>query len=251
MKKIYILVLLIGAFVYANTQCTPNTLLTSSGMYPNQVDNLPEATVGQPYSTTITAVVPADTSVTYSGFPVTATIVSICVDTITVNPALTGFSYQANTANNCFPGGQINCMLIQATPVEGDEGIHNLTIPITTTASVMGMTLPQYDTLAEYRIVVNPADGISIINTNDFFVMQNIPNPFSTITKIHFNAPIATSYKFEVYNILGEKVYEELINASWGANTYTFNGIEMKDGIYFYNLSCGNNAVTRKMIIKH
>lgn len=230
-----------------NAQCTPDPNFNQAGISPDSATNLPAAYVNVAYSTTMTAVVPSDTTV--SGAPVT--IEKICVMSLTSAPALTGLTWSTNTAESCFPGGEKNCMLIQASPVTADIGIHNLTILLQTNATIGGfIPMTQNDTVRYYRIVVSAGAGISVENGNKFFALQNTPNPFASTTDIHFNAPMSASYNFSVYNMLGEVVYTDMISAVYGANKYVFDGSKLDNGIYFYKLTNGNNTFTQRMIIQ-
>ncbi len=251
MKKI--LLSLLFAFIAfgfnsINAQCTPDANVTAPGISPDSATNLPPAHVGVAYSTTMTAIVPTDT--TQGGVPVTIT--KICIKSITIDQALNGFTWTTNVSDNCFPGGTKKCLLLQATPGTPDIGIHNLTISLETSATLGGFVpITQKDTIRYYRIVVsNGGAGIKVEDGRNFFALQNSPNPFASTTEIHFNAPTSANYNFAVYNMLGEVVYTEAISATYGANTYSFNGSKLEEGIYFYKLTNGANSYTQRMIIQ-
>ncbi|HDS01471.1 MAG TPA: T9SS type A sorting domain-containing protein, partial [candidate division Zixibacteria bacterium] len=78
---------------------------------------------------------------------------------------------------------------------------------------------------------------------------QNYPNPFNPITRIDFNLPRdMTEVSFEVYNVLGRKVYSETMkNMSAGSYTIEFNGEGLSSGIYLYRLKADDRIMTRKM----
>ena len=86
-----------------------------------------------------------------------------------------------------------------------------------------------------------------------FTLCQNSPNPFNLSTTISFSLPARSNVNLTIYNILGEKV-NSLVNGTLEAGTHTViwdgtnkYGTEVASGIYFYRLSSGTNAITKKM----
>jgi hypothetical protein len=91
-----------------------------------------------------------------------------------------------------------------------------------------------------YRTAIIPAE---------FALKQNYPNPFNPNTVIEMSLPVASDYTLTVYNIAGQRVYQE--EGSGEAGTVTFN-LNLKDfgsGIYFYKADAGNFSATKKMIL--
>lgn len=92
-----------------------------------------------------------------------------------------------------------------------------------------------------------------------FALAQNVPNPFSRTeaqaTVIRYQLPSTQQIKVEIYDLLGQRV-ATLIDRAQVAGEYTvaWNGKDLAgklvpNGIYFYRLSAGGNAVaSRKMI---
>jgi len=51
--------------------------------------------------------------------------------------------------------------------------------------------------------------------------------------------------------MLGEKMISHNYNQmSTGTHTITIDGIKLAAGVYFYTVKAGNDALTRKMIVK-
>lgn len=107
MKKHLLASLLLLMSVKLFAQCTINTSYTQPGIYP---DTLPTATVGQPYSTDITFVMPLDTG----GYDFT----NFHILTVTLP---VGLNWACNSmANNCNYDPQTNqygCVNVSGTPL--------------------------------------------------------------------------------------------------------------------------------------
>ncbi len=103
-------------------------------------------------------------------------------------------------------------------------------------------------------------DDVNSVVPNEFSLYQNYPNPFNPSTRIEFALPIRSNVKLQIFNIVGELVYEfasKELNA--GNHALVWNGLNSKgnfagSGIYFYRLSANgeDNSVfqqVRKMIL--
>ena len=69
-------------------------------------------------------------------------------------------------------------------------------------------------------------------------------------SEIIFTADDNGMAKFKVYNMIGTAIKEYDIWAKKGINKLEIDAKDYDSGVYFYSLSYGNNAFTRKMIIK-
>jgi hypothetical protein len=92
------------------------------------------------------------------------------------------------------------------------------------------------------------------LNSSDFELKQNSPNPFSEFTRFIFVLPIETTASISVFDLLGNKVYETSGLYKAGENTITWNGVNNKgeklnSGMYYYRLNYYNRSVTRKMML--
>ena len=98
---------------------------------------------------------------------------------------------------------------------------------------------------------INPI-GISNISSeipNKFILHQNYPNPFNPVTKIKFELPKSSNIEFNVYDILGRKVYTEYINKSAGTYEIDFDASGFASGVYFYSVKAGEYLDSKKMVI--
>jgi len=234
--------LIISGTILLNAQCTPDPQYTTPGIYPDTVTNLPHAIATIAYSTTITVVVPVDTF--YMGQVIN--IDSVGITSITGLPT-TGFTYTPNTLNGYWHGGISGCVLISGTPTQVQIGTHHLTI--NTMTHVLGFQIP--NAVAGYKIVIDSSSaGIANMNIEKFAVSQNSPNPFSLKTTIEFTSPDAEVCQFTVYNLLGEVVYKQFVNAISGDNKIEFSAASLPSGIYMYQINNKAQTVTRRMIIE-
>ena len=238
-KVLFTASLFISGIVLLNAQCTPDPQYTSPGIYPDTITNLPHATATVAYNTTMTAVVPADTTVI-----VTIPIDSIGITQFTGLP--TGLTWQANTSSNYWHGGTSGCVLISGTTTQ--VGIFPLSIQ---TKTYLGLGMQPVNTpVLGYKIVVDPITGINNVNLEKFDISQNSPNPFSFKTDILFTSPVAETIQFTVYNLIGEVVYKESINAIAGINEIEFTTSNLPSGIYMYQINNKAQTVTKRMIIE-
>lgn len=109
------------------------------------------------------------------------------------------------------------------------------------------------------RILLSNQD-ISLAVPDKYILSQNYPNPFNASTKINFSLPVDASVKLQIFNVIGEMVYEfsnKELNA--GNHSIIWNGLNSdgqsnSSGIYFYKLTAigENNSKfeqVRKMIL--
>jgi hypothetical protein len=83
-----------------------------------------------------------------------------------------------------------------------------------------------------------------------FNLKQNYPNPFNPSTRINFDIPVKGKVQLTVYNSIGQQV-AMLVNEvlSPGSYAYSFDGIGMTSGVYFYKLESAGFVETRKMLL--
>jgi hypothetical protein len=87
-----------------------------------------------------------------------------------------------------------------------------------------------------------------------FTVSQNYPNPFNPETSIDIILPEDGLVNFEVFNTLGQKVYEDISEQTAGYRTLVWKGetnlgTSASSGIYLYRVKYGSEVVTKKMIL--
>ena len=79
---------------------------------------------------------------------------------------------------------------------------------------------------------------------------QNYPNPFNPTTTISYQLSAVSDVKLVVYDMLGREG-AVLVNEKKGPGSYEvkFDGSNLASGVYFYRLTAGQFAQTRKMVL--
>ncbi len=235
----------------AMAQCTPpdpNT--TPPGFTPEPGSPLAPGDMGVAYSQVFMFKVPSDTTVEFQGFPVDAQIDSISFDDITGLPG--GLSFACSNADCFYDALETGCIDVSGTITDPD-GTYPITVMVTFYGTALGgsVATEQAGSLpfGEYEIIVGDVgieDGLSL---NKFDLGQNYPNPFDKSTLISFSSDANKTIEFKVYNVLGEIVRDEKIDAERGVNQFEFVA-EYPAGVYIYSLSDGTTTLTKRMVIK-
>lgn len=141
--------------------CQPDTSFTQGGIYP---DSLPPACVGIPYQTTITLVVPVDTTVAFPPFGTfTLPIDSIVLDDVIGLPA--GFTYGCNPGNCSLLGGTTGCVGLSGTATTPDT--IDLRVAITLYVVTPFGPLTQPDTIdGLFTLAINPGFTTAPVGTD-------------------------------------------------------------------------------------
>lgn len=105
-----------------------------------------------------------------------------------------------------------------------------------------------YATLKYGEIVgVNPVSGII---PDKFGLYQNYPNPFNPSTTIKFEIPEKAGVLLSVYNSSGIEVFQKKFgDLQPSVYEYSFTGLDLPSGVYFYRLNSGSFVSTKKMIL--
>jgi hypothetical protein len=99
----------------------------------------------------------------------------------------------------------------------------------------------------EYFNLENP---VVIGTPKEFSLSQNYPNPFNPKSKIDFELPVDGKVTIKLYDIIGREVFTLLDeNKEAGYYTAEFDGTNLSSGMYFYRISAGSFAATKKMLL--
>ena len=271
MKKIYTLILVIIAtivFAQAPTTCSVDPAflaMNKAGIWPDSATNFLQGTVGVAYGQNITVRVPKDT---------VQSAITFCFNRIELStPAsytnfnlppglsfLSGPTVTTSTGVFKFPGNATSCSVISGTPTTaGTYTVQFKVQPYLSLSAGICPTPPNYTsgssavspatTLAYYIIKINPAVGIKEEINSKSLNVTNLPNPFSGITTIKFNVKDEAQAKICVYNLLGDKIFEDKIKTAYGDNSYELNASNWNNGMYLYTIQYKNFSETKRMVI--
>lgn len=90
----------------------------------------------------------------------------------------------------------------------------------------------------------------SPVESLEYALLQNYPNPFSSTTNIAYMLKEQTNVKLTVYDILGRRV-SIVVNERQGAGRYIvrFSGLNLVSGEYLYRLETPNFEKVSKMLL--
>jgi len=166
----------------AQAQCTPDVSITTPGIYPDTITNLPLGTVNVFYDTDIQLRILTDTTIA-PGLDVT--VIDITVDSVGGLPA--GFSYACNPVNCVFEAGTNGCIRLSGT--NANAGVYDLSVYVTFNGELFGFPVSAPAIISGYRIeligaAIPVADFSASTNTlcEDLtvtFTDQSLNNPTS------------------------------------------------------------------------
>lgn len=246
MKKILLFAFVFLGYFQINAQnCTTNTSFTNPGYYP---DALPPAKINVAYSQDVTVVTPADTTIELiPGVPITLPIDSIVVTSITNLPA--GFTYKCDPPSCGFPGGTANCMNISGNPVTG-AGSYNLIINVRAYSAAAGALSPLDETINFGQFVIEPDVSVVENYAQRFSVVSISPQPAKSNAQITLTAPKNGELQISVFNIIGERVYQQNQQVQKGQNNLFFQP-EVSAGLYLLHFSLNGLNITEKFVVTH
>lgn len=159
-----------------------------------------------------------------------------------------GISWQSNTTDSVFNAGEYYCILMEGTP--GSAGAYTLRIKVDVYVLFFGTPVKVATVVdsTSLTLVVVDDSGIRGNENVSFFVRHNIPNPFQDETRIEYFSEKPGPVSFEVYSLLGKRVYSGQLDAGKGDNFLIFNGQSLPKGSYFYVLRTGSYQTTGIMI---
>jgi hypothetical protein len=278
MKKTLLLLALVLGYSNVNAQCTPDALYQDSlyGIWPDTIQNLPACKQGSAYNAELTIKTPA-TLIEAAGGDSTMTV----IDTVLFGSAYTfqiadwpvdsmslvqvsglpnGLNLNCVSSSCVLDGNLLTCVSVDG--VTSDPfGVYPITIWIDIyTHGTLDLGLIQYplstslyeatgsyESITGYTISVGPT-SVEVINSNEFTLLQNNPNPSNGNTEIKFNTPISGNVTLTVTDMFGKLVYSESIQTLSGMNTVKLTN-SLSAGIYTYSVNNNNVLLSKQMII--
>lgn len=242
--------------------CTPDPAVVSSGtsgMFPDPAisSNLPDGTVGIPYSTTITFIVPADSTVDLSsiaGFPVPPVTVTINYFEAVAPVLLPAGLTAACEPSSCqTPGGSNGCMVIEGTPTASGTtpisvtGFLSVTIPVSVPI-IGGTTQMLPATYAPYSLTIN-AGSVSIDEQSNNSILA-FPNPFCNELTVSFESKGNQNACVSLFNATGQLIETNNVVSIQGKNNVAFATQNWNSGVYYYSVSENGHLLTSGSITK-
>ncbi len=254
----------------AATTCSNDPAFVATGhagIWPDSATNFIQGTVGLPYSQNITVRVPKDT---------VQSSITICFNRIELStPAsytnfnlppglnfLAGPTVTSSAGTYKYPGNMVSCSVISGTPTVAGTYTVQFKVQPYLTPSISGPcpATPNYNsgsaslspatTLSYYIIKINASSvGIKEEVNSKSLNATNSPNPFSGKTTIKFNVKDEAPAKISVYNLLGDKVFEDKIKTVYGDNSYELDATNWSNGMYLYTIQYKNYSETKRMVL--
>ena len=147
--------------------------------------------------------------------------------------------------------------LIQFSMADKQGFDSTLTLILPSTDQEFFQTRIQYEFKNEKGIVLQK--GISYIDIEiipeKFFVYNNYPNPFNPVTTIRYDLPDIRNVEIVIYDLLGRIIKTLNLNEvpggrhefKWyGENQF---GNKVSTGIYFFQLTAGQEMQIQKMLL--
>jgi len=223
-------------------QCTPDASCQDVND-PGEIcpDSLSDGYVGVPYNEVVTIIPPSSAEV--NGTQVT-------IDHLTLNSVLgmpPGLQYTPNNPDMYPPN--YYCVLIDGTPT--DTGVYPLEIHVQVyiDGGILGVidAGEQVDDTS-LSITIRNATVSIVENNQDFVVMGAQPNPFYGQTHIKYYSPDNSEVSLIIYDLLGNKIYDEAMVPRKGINQFVFNARNLSKGIYCYTVSRNGKHYTKRII---
>jgi hypothetical protein len=222
-------------------QCTPDPACVDNDDKPGQFCplDLKVGLINKPYNETVTVIPPG----TFEILGNVVTILYIEIDTVLDLPP--GIEYFPNE-DTLYPGTAY-CIQLTGTPTQ--VGKDTLDITITATIDFLGTPTP-FQVVDDTSIVITIQEtlGIDPVLGSEFRVFQNVPNPFSEVTRLDYYLPNSDRIELNVYNVLGVLVHHESELVPGGTHSFRFKGGDLQPGTYFYRVKNTQTSVSGKLV---
>lgn len=87
------------------------------------------------------------------------------------------------------------------------------------------------------------------VSPDKFTISGNYPNPFNPSTQIMFDLPADGLVSLQVFNVIGQDVFENSYQLTAGKNSIPFLSGKLSNGMYHYRISFNNQSITKSMIL--
>lgn len=229
-------------------QCTPNQLYADSiyGVWPDTTENFAPGVLDVFYSDTLNILVPTEAQLIDPELP----DVSIdSVELVGIDNLPPGLSVACNSQTGApctFLTNLVGCGLIEGTP--SAAGTYELTV--TVLAYALSGFVQQEQSFYGYRITISE-DNSGMVSVTSIKPMdvRAVPNPSVGNTNFLFNLPRAAKARVQVFNLVGEKLWDRSLAGKQGANAVAFDAHELESGVYLYTVEAGGHTYTSRLVV--
>ncbi len=248
MKQSLLFVGLLFVGSNATGQCTPDPLYTDSvyGVWPDTTENFAPGVLNVFYSDTLNILVPSDAGLIdpdYDG----VTIDSVALVSVDNLPPGLAITCNSQTSAECtFLTSQLGCGLIEGTPTTA--GIYDMTINVIAYAFSGFIQVDQ--AFGGYTIVVaDDASGVLTTSITKPVEVRAVPNPAIGSTNFMFSLPRAAKAHVQVFNLVGEKLWDRAVSGKQGLNTVPYDATALESGVYLYTVEAGGHSFTSRLVV--
>lgn len=265
MKKTLLLFLFAACFLSAaqaqNCVRDSSLLITGALLSPapytpdSPFYNLRPACLGQPYNQSVTVFVPGQ----FSGFNIDSVAVA---PTGAISNLPMGVSYVCDPPSCRFRPLTLGCIRLTGI-VAASNNTDTADLGITASIYALGFPTPltsitfpgQVAPGSHYYLPKLPAAHPQCLSSaadlaGPISDVRLMPNPVSYTARIEVESLRSDDFLFEVFDLVGQRLYFEPIRLLEGSNQFTFNVGDLPNGAYFCSISNPNGKVVRKMIIQ-
>ncbi|MBP6812332.1 MAG: T9SS type A sorting domain-containing protein [Saprospiraceae bacterium] len=211
--------------------------------------NLNDACIDLAYNQSVTINVPTsylNIAVTHVNVATTGAISNLPI----------GLTYACDPPNCSFTAASLGCIILYGTPTNANIAPQRFDLGITATVfTALGpipITFPgQVAPGSHYYLRLKPSDCLvgNYDRGNQFTLLNNAPNPFGDQTIITAESLVPGDFQFEVFDLLGQRVYTDQVRLEVGRNEFTFEAGNLANGAYFYTLGNRDGKAVRRMVI--
>jgi hypothetical protein len=260
MKKIFTLVIAVFAVfaaLQAQTVCTVDSTNTQFGISPNDT-TAPHIIRGQAFDTVAQIYVPATYSITYQGFPLTATIYWLNIDSVTNFPTGIGYQRNPNTSDTIYGGGR-QCIRISGTTMD-TPGVYHLNffghvhisvltydtiVSLQQLSSFSGQGAPTFG----YFLTEDHGVGIQDIGQNFNSSMNVFPNPTTGRFEVTLANMGDVNGTLNVVDMTGRTVYTQKIDIA-GFYQTSIDLSHFAKGLYTVQLRTANGFAAKNISVE-
>ncbi|MBC8320483.1 MAG: hypothetical protein H8E34_07165 [Bacteroidetes bacterium] len=234
--------LLVGVFFTSSifAQCTPEGPSTCPDPEDNgQIcpDSIPNGQLGLYYDQTITILAPPE----YDTGIIVIPLHHLHIKAIDNLPP--GITWLTNAADSNFMVGTYYCVLLSGIPA--DTGTFFLKIVVDVFADFSGIPVfigTTTDSTSVFLKVTNPSGIFESMVENQSLTIW--PNPFINNFHLGYQSLMGGTTKLEIYNMMGQKVFDKEYFSAPGENTLTIDGNNFRQKHLILKLNNGNKVLT-------